>query len=110
MQSHDSAWPEWLSIWRRKRGIMHHIQAQARQYKWEPELLDDEFIRRRADHSIKRVLQGYEFWMNFAREKEDITNTRLAFWEQEQVFGNFRGVTKYSGRPAPDTGQVNANA
>jgi len=52
---------------------VHHIQVEAWQDEREPELLDKQFIRTRADDRIERVLKGYKIWMYLARKEEDVS-------------------------------------
>src|SRR5947199_10468778 len=94
MQGHYSTGSKQVNVGWRKRGIVHHIEVETWQDKWEPELLDKQFICTRADDRIERVPKGYKIGMYLVRKEEDVSYMRLGLLKQEQMFSDFCCITK----------------
>jgi hypothetical protein len=89
---------------------VHHIQAQARQDHRVPELFNEQFIGGWADERIERILKRHECWMYLMRKEQNIADRGFCLLQEEQMFGNFGGITKNSRGTPPDCSKIDTNA
>src|SRR6266851_665564 len=110
MQGHYGTRSKELNIRGGKRRIVHHIQVQARQDQWVPELFNKQFICGWTDDRIERILKWHKFWMYLMSKEKNIPDRGFCLLQEEKMFGNFSSITKNSRRTPPDCCKIYTNA